>query len=106
MGEENDNLVYPSSWDFIRSLTCHNILRHDTSGFTSHSKEGVLRIFISLKNPSPWPGSNPQPLSPVASTLTTTRPRRQNGHWRRKSHKTLFHYGAVHVSTPRNIDMD
>jgi hypothetical protein len=30
----------------------------------------------SQKNPSPWPGSNTQPLSPVASTLTTTPPRR------------------------------
>jgi hypothetical protein len=35
----------------------------------------VLQIFIVLKNPSPWPGSNPQPLGPVASTLTTTPPR-------------------------------
>jgi hypothetical protein len=39
-------------------------------------EEGVLRIFIPLKNPSPWPGSNPQPLGPVADTLTTTPPRR------------------------------
>jgi hypothetical protein len=38
-------------------------------------KEGFLRIFIALKNPSPWPGSNPQPLGPGASTLTTTPPR-------------------------------
>jgi hypothetical protein len=38
-------------------------------------KKGVLRIFIALKNPSPWPASNPQPLGPVASTLTTTPPR-------------------------------
>jgi hypothetical protein len=36
----------------------------------------VLRIFIALKTPSPWPGSSPQPLGPVASTLTTTPPRR------------------------------
>jgi hypothetical protein len=28
-------------------------------------EEGVLRIFIALRNPSPWPGSNPQPLCPV-----------------------------------------
>jgi hypothetical protein len=40
-----------------------------------HAKEGLLRIFISLKNPKPQPGLNPQPLSPVASTLTTTPPR-------------------------------
>jgi hypothetical protein len=30
---------------------------------------------IVLKNPSPWPVSNPQNLAPVASTLTTTPPR-------------------------------
>jgi hypothetical protein len=45
-------------------------------GFISHPKEGVLRIFIALKNPSPWPGSNPRTLGPMASTLTTTPPRR------------------------------
>jgi hypothetical protein len=36
----------------------------------------VLRIFIALKNPSPWRGSKAQPLGPVGSTLTTTPPRR------------------------------
>jgi hypothetical protein len=36
----------------------------------------VLRILIALKNPSPWPGLNPQPLGPVTSRLTTTPPRR------------------------------
>jgi hypothetical protein len=61
-------------WDFRRSFTCRKIL-HGTSGFTSHPKEGVLRIFIALKNPSPWSGSNPLPLGPVASTLTTTPPK-------------------------------
>jgi hypothetical protein len=45
-------------------------------GFTSHPKEVVLQIFIDLKIPSPWPGSNPQTLGPVASTLTTTSSRR------------------------------
>jgi hypothetical protein len=79
MGEGNQNLVYSSPWDFKRFfLTCRKILRHRTSGFTSHLKEDVLRIFIALKNLSPWPGSNPQHLSPVASTLTTTPPRRHN----------------------------
>jgi hypothetical protein len=42
-----------------RYLTCRKILRHGTSGFTSHPKEDVLRIFIVLKNQSPWSGSNP-----------------------------------------------
>jgi hypothetical protein len=75
VGDQNENLVYTSPWDFKKSFTCHKILRHGTSGFTSHLKEGVLRIFIALKNPSPWPGSNPQPFGSVASTPKTTPPR-------------------------------
>jgi hypothetical protein len=57
------------------SSTCRKILRHGTSGFTSHPKEGLLRIFIALKNPSPRPGLNPRPLGAVARKLTTTPPR-------------------------------
>jgi hypothetical protein len=53
MGEGNGNLVYPSPWDFKSSFTCRKILRHGTSGFTSHPKEGMVRIFIALKNPLP-----------------------------------------------------
>jgi hypothetical protein len=86
MGEENENLVYPSLWDFERSLTCRKILRHGTSGFTSYLKEGVLWIIIALKNPLPCQDSNPRPLGPVTSTLTTTPPRRLRIHffsWRR-----------------------
>jgi hypothetical protein len=81
MDEGNGKLVYPSPWDVKRSLTCRKVLRHETSGFTSHQKEGVLQIFIALKNPSPWPGSNLRPLGPVASTLTNTSPR-QLGAWK------------------------
>jgi hypothetical protein len=58
------------------SSTCLKILRHVTSGFTSHPKEGVLRIFIAFKSLSPRPGLNLRPLGPVASTLTTTPPKR------------------------------
>jgi hypothetical protein len=53
-------------------FTCSKFLQHGTSGSTSHPKEGVLRIFIALKNPSPQLSLNLQPLGPVASTLTTT----------------------------------
>jgi hypothetical protein len=77
MGQLNENLVYSYPLDFKSSFTCRKILLHGTSGFTSHPKEGVLRIFIALKNLSPWPGSNPRPLDPVASTLTTAPSRRQ-----------------------------
>jgi hypothetical protein len=38
----------------------------------------VLRIFIAIKNPSPRPGLNRRLVGPVASTLTTTPPRRHN----------------------------
>jgi hypothetical protein len=72
---KDENLIYLSPWDFNRTLTCGKILWNGTSGFTSYPKESVLRMFITLKNPLPWPGSNPQPLGPVASTLTTTPPR-------------------------------
>jgi hypothetical protein len=41
----------------------------------------VLRIFIALKNPLSWPGSNPQPVGPVANTLTTTPPRQREWHY-------------------------
>jgi hypothetical protein len=75
--EGNENVVYQSPKDFKKSSTCRKILWHWTSGFTSHPKDGVLRIFIALKNPTPWPGSNLWPLGQVASTLTTTRLRRQ-----------------------------
>jgi hypothetical protein len=76
MGEGNENLVSSSPWDFKSSFTSRKMLRHGTSGFTSHPKEGVLRNFIALKNASPWPGSKPQPFGPVESTLITTPPRR------------------------------
>jgi hypothetical protein len=47
-GEGNENLVYSSPWDCKRSLTCRKILRHGTSGFTSHTKEGVMWILSPL----------------------------------------------------------
>jgi hypothetical protein len=75
MGEGNENLVYASPWDFKRFLTCHKILRHGSSGFSSHLKEGVW-ISVALRNPSPWPSLNLRPLGPVASTLMATPPRR------------------------------
>jgi hypothetical protein len=58
------------------SLTCHKILQHGTSSFTSHLKEDVLGISIALKNASPRPDLNLWSLGPVASTLATTPLRR------------------------------
>jgi hypothetical protein len=81
-GRRSGNFAYQYLKYLKGSLTCCKILRHGTSGFISHPKEGVLRICIALKNPSPRLGLNPRPLGPVASTLTTT-PRRRplNGYW-------------------------
>jgi hypothetical protein len=49
MGEGNENLIYSSPWDLKLYLTSRKTLRHGTSGFTSHPKEGVLRILSPLK---------------------------------------------------------
>jgi hypothetical protein len=65
----------------IRPCGTSRFLLHATKSYMGPSallsirEEGVLRIFIALKIPLYWPGSNPQPLGPVASTLTTTPPR-------------------------------
>jgi hypothetical protein len=73
----NENFAYSVSLICQRIFTCRKILRHGSSGFASHPKEDVLRIFIALKNPSPQPVFNPRPLCPVASTVTTAPPRRR-----------------------------
>jgi hypothetical protein len=54
------------------SLRCRKMLLLGAFGFTSHQKEGVLRIFISLKNPSPRPDLNPRPLGPVVAVSLLT----------------------------------
>jgi hypothetical protein len=56
-------------------LTCRKILRHGAAGFTSPSKEGVLRISITLKIYRPRPGLNLRTLGPVARTVSTRPPR-------------------------------
>jgi hypothetical protein len=79
-GQRSENFAYQYLKYLKGPLTCRKILRHGTSGFTSHPKQGVLRIFIALKSPLPWAGLNPRPLGSVASTLTTTPPRRPTMH--------------------------
>jgi hypothetical protein len=73
----SDNFAYLYMRYVNGYLTCRKVLlRHGASSFASLPKEGLLRIFITLKNPSPQPGLNPRPLGPVASALITTSPRR------------------------------
>jgi hypothetical protein len=44
-------------------------LRHDTDGFTSPPKEGVLRIFSPLKIRRIGPGANPRTWVPKATEV-------------------------------------
>jgi hypothetical protein len=47
----------------VRKVLLHAVnLRHGTAGFTSPPKEVVLRIFITLKNPSTSAGIDPANL--------------------------------------------
>jgi hypothetical protein len=93
-------------WYVNGSSTCHEILWHGTSGFNSHMMEGVLQIFITLKNPSPHPGLNLRPLVPVASTLTITSPRRLWHCWKLErcgSPECWFLPTSSHGVTMQNI---
>jgi len=50
-------------------------LRHGTDGFTSPPKEGVLRIFFALKNPTASAGFEPANLG-TKGQHGTSRPRK------------------------------
>jgi hypothetical protein len=68
--------IHPSG---ISRVLLHVVQSYDMgpSGFNFPSERKLCCRFLSpLKNPSPWQGSTPQPLGPVASTLTTSPPRR------------------------------
>jgi hypothetical protein len=74
-GRRSENFAYQYPEYLKGYLTYRKILGHGASSFTYHPKEGVLRIFIALKNPSPRPGMNPRPLGSVECMLITTPPR-------------------------------
>jgi hypothetical protein len=75
----NDNFVYSSLWDFKSSFTGRKILRHGTFPLYFPSERKVCCGFLSPSNIHLLGRVlNPQPSGPVASTLTTTPPRRLN----------------------------
>jgi hypothetical protein len=76
-GWRNENCCIFCVFDTSTGLL-HAVKSYDTRppAILNQPKEGVQRIFIALKNSLPWPGLNQRPLGPVASTLTTTPPRR------------------------------
>jgi hypothetical protein len=63
LAKENINLALRSIYVYTLKgcLTSRKIL-HGADGITSSPKEGVLRIFISLKNPMPSAGFEPANL--------------------------------------------
>jgi hypothetical protein len=75
--------VHTCKWFF----TSRKILRHGAGSFTS-PKEGLLLIFITLKNPSSSLSLNPRTLGLMTSTLTITPPR-QLGSYSASNHKLL-----------------
>ena len=56
------------------SFTCVNV-RHGTDGFTSLPKEGVLRIFFALKNPTASVGFEPANLCTKGQHATSRPPK-------------------------------
>ena len=72
----NGRWILPEKPDFhvtFRDLLHVVNLRHGTNGFTSFPKEGVLRIFFALKNPTASAGTKgqhatPRPLKPLMAT--------------------------------------
>jgi hypothetical protein len=50
-------------------------LRHETDGFTSHPKEGALRIFFGLKNPKASAGFEPAILGTKCQHATSRPPK-------------------------------
>jgi hypothetical protein len=116
MGEgEMRNFVYSSLWNLKSSFTCRKILRHGTFRLYFPSERKVCCGFLSsLKIHRLGPVLNPQTLGPVASTLTTTPPRRHIFSFRfSKSiegtfHNTLAFYFEnllYHRSTPKLKDL-
>jgi hypothetical protein len=67
-------------------------LRHGTDGFTSPQKEGVLRIFSSLKIRRLRPGLNPRTLNTKGQQATPRPPKPLYHNVRLKTRKVYFYY--------------
>ena len=72
MGEKCSD-KFRLEFDFHLILSHAANLRHGTDGFTSPPKEGVLRIFFALKNPTASSGFEPANLG-TKDQLATSRP--------------------------------
>jgi hypothetical protein len=70
---ERGNFVYSSLWDFKSSFTCRKILGHGTFPvYFPSERKACCGFLLPLNIHCLGQVLNPQPLGPVASTLTTT----------------------------------
>jgi hypothetical protein len=79
----NGRLILPEIPDFhvaFRDLLHAVNLRHGTDGFTSSPKEGVMRIFLALKNPTASAGFEPANLSTKGQHATSRPPKPLSTH--------------------------
>ena len=74
LGREMADEFYLKMPDFQGSLHAVN-LRHGTNGFTSLPKEGVLRTFFALKNPTASAGFEPANLGTKGQHATSRPPK-------------------------------
>jgi hypothetical protein len=73
MGDGNDEFALVKYFcSYLQVIFLHAVKSYVLGPTTSPTKEVLLWIFITLKNPSPLPGLNPQTLDVMASTLTIT----------------------------------
>ena len=70
-------------------------LRHGTDGFTSPPKEGVLRIFFALKNPTASAGFEPANLGTKDQHATSRPPKPLAPH---VTYNSLEIFGMITVS--------
>ena len=78
MWARNCRWILPEMPDFhvaFRNLLHAVSLRHWTDGFTSPPKEGVLRIFFTLKNPTASAGFEPTNLGTKGQHATSRPPK-------------------------------
>ena len=69
------NFAEMTTFTPFRNLLHAANLRHGTDGFTSPPKEGVLRIFFALKNPTASAGFEPANLGTKGQHATTRPPK-------------------------------
>jgi hypothetical protein len=100
MGEGNENLVYPSAWDFKSSFTCRKILRHGTFRLYFPSERKVCCGFLSPLKIHLLDRVRTRKLWVQWQTLTTAPARRRERRYSCYSFSTLGLDGEWPASRP------